>query len=926
MSKKTEKPEYYQQDVKNVLELLKTSKNGLSHQASLDRLSKFGLNELQIAKETPLYLKILAQFKDLMILLLIASGALAFILGDFRTGGILLAIVLVNAYISYSQESKAEKIMNSLQNYMVEKAKVLRDGKLEEINAKELAVGDVIYIEEGDAVPADCRIIEEEELSTNDFALTGESNPARKFTHAIKKNTVIGGRGNLVFMGTTVATGNAYGVVIATGMYTELGRIANLSQNTNSGLSPLQRELNNLAYKLTVATLILAVLLTIIALGADLSVKEAILFAIGIASAMIPQGLPAEINVSLAEAARKLASDRALVKKLSAVETLGSTNIICTDKTGTLTKNQMTVEHIFMLGQQINISGTGYRPEGMLALDDGQALNRSTNIMTNFMLTGASFASNAHIEPPDDEHGDWYCIGDPTEGAIITLAEKAGINTIENNQKYKELKEFPFDSSRKMMSSIRVYDDNLTAFLKGAPEEILAKCVSIIDTDGKIKPLSDKQKKIILGINEQTAKKAYRNIAVAYKYLDSATDYKQHNPESVEHNLIYLGMLCMVDPVREEVPEAMVSATKAHIKINIITGDYATTAKAVALRANLATKSEDIILVSGEQIEEMSDEDLLQYAKKGSVIFSRVSPGDKLRIVSLLESDKNVVAVTGDGVNDAPALKQANIGVAMGVTGTDVAKQASEIVLLDDSFHTLVGAVKNGRVVFQNIKKATISCLTSNFGELITVLFGLVALTLAGIPPAITPVLILAIDLLAELFPIAALGWDKAEKDLMAKKPRNLNNHIYNTRVFFDLLFSGIVLGILAFGNYILFVNRNGGFGVLDQSSEIYLSAITLTYVTIVLCQFANIFIRRAEGPTLSKYIFSNKHLLISMSLTFILVLSIVYLPPVQFIFGSGSLNLIDWGYAVLASIIFFVIRESAKLINLQLNKRQQVI
>lgn len=480
-----------------------------------------------------------------MLLLLIGAAVLALLLGDYRTGGILFVIIVINLIIAYNQEQKAEKIMQTLQSMVVPEAKVYRDGKLEEINTSELVMGDIIYIEEGDAVPADCRVIEEEELSTNDFALTGESNPSRKFTHALSSDVILSGRHNLVFMGTTVATGNAKCVVIATGMNTELGRIADLSQNTKRGLSPLQIELTNLAYKLTVATLILSVLLVLIALGSDLTLKDAIIFAIGIASAMIPQGLPAEINISLAQAADNLAKKRVIVKRLKSVETLGSTGVICTDKTGTLTQNQMTVELIHLSGNTFKVTGSGYNPEGEVLYDERSQSNRASQVLTKFLATGAMFASNAHIAASDQDHNYWYCIGDPTEGAIVTLATKLGIEESTYNNKYKELKEFPFDSSRKMMSSIRVFDDNLTVFVKGSPEAVLKECVSYLDEQGNITKLDDNVRHTILEQNNTYAKKAYRNLAIAYSYISSSVDYSVHDPGVVENNLIYILVWCL---------------------------------------------------------------------------------------------------------------------------------------------------------------------------------------------------------------------------------------------------------------------------------------------------------------------------------------------------------------------------------------------
>lgn len=912
----------YSLDSKDALDFYKTTLDGLSDDESLSRTAKYGPNNLKNLKKNPIIFKFFAQFKDLMIILLVVSAGIALYLGDVRTFIILIAIVIINALIGFVQEYKADRVMESLMSLMVPETKVYRDGQLKVIEASRLVPGDIIYVEEGDSVPADCRILREDELSTNDFALTGESNPCRKFTHAIKGKVGIGDRRNLIFMGTTVATGNADCLVIATGMESELGRIASLSQSVKSSVSTLQKEMNNLAFRITVATVILAIILIFISLGAHLSIKDAFLFAISIASAMIPQGLPAEVSTSLTEATGVLAKAKALVKKLSAVETLGATSIICTDKTGTLTKNEMTVEHIILYDAIFNISGIGYEPIGKIYTEKNKILSHEnlTNLR-RFISTGY-FSSDAKIFGPDKNHPNWYCLGDPTEGALITLVRKAGMNIDDLEKASPELKEFPFDSVRKRMSSVRMYDGKLTVFVKGAPESVLDRCTKIWLPSGMIRKITEEDRKIIYSQNDLFANKAMRNLAYAFKNISESVNYKKHDPDVVEDDLIYMGMVSMIDPVREEVPAAMIAARNAHISISIITGDYAATAKAIALRAKLADNPDDVRVIEGNELISMKDPEILKLVLHGGIVFSRVSPEDKMRIVGLTEHSDHIVAVTGDGINDAPALKRADIGVAMGKTGTDVAKQSADIILLDDSFNTLVGAISQGRTVYHNIKKATLSCLTSNYGELATVLIGLAALSLAGIPPAITPVLILSIDLIAELFPIAALGWDKPDNELMHDKPRNTRDHIFDIKAFFDLSFSGLLMGVLAYGSYLFFAYRNGVAPNELSNSGIYFSAVTLTYVTIVLCQLVNILIRRSRRFTISSYLFTNKHLWFAIALSAICVLAIVYIPVVQQVFGSGPLSIVDWLYVFIAAFIYFVVKELFKVFNMLINRQ----
>lgn len=910
-----EKKPAYLLDIPRICKDLGTSRDGLESAEASSRLKQYGPNQLEETHKEGWFIRYLRQFKDLMILLLCASAVISLYLGDQRTSIVLFALVMFNTIIGFTQEYKAERIMESLVRLVVPEAKVVRDGKLESVASTEIVPGDIVYIEEGDSVPADLRIIEEMELATNDFALTGESNPSRKFIHAITKEVPIGDRHNLTYMGTTVATGHGYGVVVGTGMQTELGRIANLSQSTTQDISPLQKELNNIAKHVTQGTMVLCAVLLPIAIQADLGIKEAFLFAIGIASSIIPQGLPAEINTTLAQAANRLARARALVKKLSAVESLGATSIICTDKTGTLTKNQMTVQQLLIGKQTYHVTGTGYKAEGDIRTDAGKLSSKELKDLEIFFAAGA-FASNASVDAPDAEHADWYAIGDPTEAALITLAQKAGLEPLALERTYPELKEFPFDSARKRMSSIRAWGDgkNTYVFVKGAPENVLDKCTNIWD-HGHTRKLDKASRSFILDQNEQLAQEALRNLSFAYKTLPGTKHAHSITMEEAESDLTYLGMVSMLDPLRDEVPEAMADARQAHIAVSIITGDYATTAQAIAHKAGLAKNKDDIQVVVGDEVQKLKDSEILKLTTGGSVLFSRVSPEDKLRIVGLIKNSGRVVAVTGDGINDAPALKQADIGVAMGVTGTDVAKQSADIVLLDDSFHTLIGAVQQGRVVFQNIRKGTLSCFTSNSAELVVNLVSLAAASLFGVPLALTVMQILAIDLIAELFPIAALGWDQADRELMQEPPRDPKEHILNKKTIADLLWCGILIGGLAFGNYLLFFDRSGiAADTVKNGSLLHMKATAITYLTIVLCQLGNILQRRSQQGLLTRYQLHNSYLWGAMGLSLACVVAVIYSPINQY-FGSAPLSGADWLYAAGAAAVFLGIREVQRLI-----------
>ncbi len=913
MGGQTNEP-YYRLDNKRVLGLLESDvKHGLSHDEARKRLEQYGPNRLQeLNKESP-WRKYFRQFKDLMIILLLVSVVISLILDDAQTAVVLLTLVMFNTIIGFSQEFKAEKLMESLERLVVAEAKVVRNGTLVTVNASELIPGDIVYIEEGDSVPADLRVLKETELATNDFALTGESNPSRKFVHAISGNVELANRHNLVFMGTTVATGNGYGAVIGTGMQTELGRIASLSAETGTDLSPLQKELNHIAGRVTQGTVVLCLFILPFTIYLGLGIKSAFLYAIAIASSIIPQGLPAEINTGLARASGKLAKAKALVKKLSAVETLGATAVICTDKTGTLTKNQMTVERLLIGHLPYSVGGTGYEPNGVVKNRHGKTV--MTNELKDLELFFACgvFASNARVNPPDEEHATWYTIGDPTEGALQTLAYKAGLDAIKLDEAHAEKKEFTFDSARKRMSSIRVYGDKnqLYVFVKGAPESILHRCDHIWDVHNE-RRITKKDRDLLDKQNHAWARQASRNLGFAYKILPKDTDLKKLTMEEAESGLTWLGMAGMVDPLREEVPAAMAAAHAAHINISIVTGDFAVTAEAIAKKAGLAKKGQPIIVVSGEELRQLDDGRVLHLASRGGVIFSRVSPEDKLRIVGLVKNSGKVVAVTGDGINDAPALKRADIGVAMGKTGTDVAKQSAEIILLDDSFSTLVGAVRQGRVIFQNIKKATLSCFTSNAAELVVNLVSLGAFALLDVPLAMTVMQILAIDMIAELFPIAALGWDKEDGELMNDKPRSTKAHILTPTSVLDLLWCGLLIGGFAFFNFVFFFTRAGVSATNADSlyPALYAQATTLTYLTIVLCQLLNILQRRSRRGLFTRYQLHNRALAIALSVSVLCVMNIIYNPLLNKYFGAAPLNGTDWLFALGAAGIFILIRE----------------
>lgn len=905
--------DYFHQSTAETFKALSTSAEGLDESEVQSRRSVYGANKLVEIRKDPMILKVLKQFKDLMVIILIVAGFLSLYMRDYNGAVVLFLIVTINACIGFFQEYKAEKIMSALKMMINPKAKVIRNGQETEINSTELVPGDIVKLEEGDAVPADLRVFNQSELATNDFALTGESNPTRKFTHEIPGNVPLGDRNNIVFMGTTVATGNGLGIVVGTGMQSEIGRIAHLSQSTTTELSPLQKEMNHLAKEVTLITLIICAVLVVITLSVHFTVHEAFLFAIGVAASMVPQGLPAEVSVALSLAAGRLAAKKAVIKKLSAVETLGATHIICTDKTGTLTKNEMTVQKILIGGQEFEVTGVGYEPKGEVKDQTDKTID--TTPLQLFFKTGV-LASNARVNPPDSEHPNWYSIGDPTEAALITLGEKVGFKPDQLDEQYHELREYPFDAVRKRMSSVRKEDGKIVLYAKGAAQSLLERCTMI--WDGKnTRPITGEDKEFIKAKDDEFASLALRNIAFATREL---SEFSEKMPmDEAEQKLIFLGLAAMIDPPREEVKEAMDVAAKAHIRVIIITGDYALTAQAIAKRIGMGGSNgeKEITVVTGKELESISDIALLQKLIHTNLIFARTSPENKLRIVTLLKKAGEIVAVTGDGVNDAPALKKADIGVAMGKTGTEVAKDSAEIILLDDSFGTLVTAVKEGRTIFHNIDKTVRSNITTNMGELFATLLSLSAAAIFGLPLAILPLQILAIDLVGQLLPITFLTWDPSAAGVMTDAPRNPSTHIFNKNSFKTILWSGALMGIMAYGNFLLLLVRNNiPILSLTNTNPLYYRATTLTYVTLVLISFMNILSKRVDNTesVFGRYLWSNKRLLMSFAVTLGIISLLVYNHVPNKFLQMAPLTIADWLYAGLCALVYLMIYESIKL------------
>jgi len=905
---------YYQLTAKEVMEELGTGKEGLSRDKSRERLKKYGKNELKGKGGVPKWLLFLSQFRDVMVILLIVAGSISYIIGNYRDGTVMFAIVIVNAIIGFIQEYKAGKILDKLKDLIKSPASVMIDGKLSKIPQDELVPGDIIKVETGDKIPADIRVIESFNLETNDFSLTGESMPQEKHSNAIKEKSILADRDNMAYLGTTVASGNALGVVISTGMDTEMGKIAAMTEETGKAESPLEKELKVLGYRLTGIVLVLSVFLFVVSQLQGFSFITSMMYALGVAVAAVPQALPAQVTVALSAASNRLASKKAVVKNLSSVETLGSTTVIATDKTGTLTKNEMTVTTVWFDGKEHEVTGIGYKPEGKILEKGGETLTQEEIDEMEIMLDAATMASNAEIHEPDENHSSWYPIGDPTEAALVTLSTKLGTRSPKEDEENPELHEFSFDSERKRMSSVRQFEDRQVLTMKGGTDSVLSVSKSIY-RNGKAEPITEEDKEKIRKLNEKYSKSALRVIAIAYRPLEyDGSDYVM---EEIEKDVIFLGLVGMIDPPKEGVKEAIRDCHRARIRTFIVTGDHAITASAVGREIELFGGKEPLV-VTGAELEDMEDKELSEILRsKESIIFSRVDPKDKLRVVNLLEEDKEIVAVTGDGVNDAPALKRAHIGVAMGKTGTDVAKEAAQLVLLDDSFPTLVSAIKEGRTIYNNLRKTVLASMTTNGAELTIVLLGLAAVALKNWAIPILAIQILAIDLLAEIMPLTFLTYDPPPEGIMNSPPRNQEDHIINKFTALEVGLLGVIIGVLAFSNFALFMLRNDiTLNVGMENTILYAKATTISYLTIAYCQFANVLSRRFEQASIfSKNFWTNKILLWSIVGSIVLVFLGVYGPTIHEFLAFASISILDWVYVLGAAAVYLGAFEFIKLL-----------
>jgi len=889
---------YYQKEVSEVIKELKTSiDKGLTQKEAEKRLVEFGANVIAKEKKKPLVLKFASYFFDIFAFLLLGAAAISFIFGGEtgpRDASVILGIIILNSTIGFIQEYRAEKIIEALEKVLPKKTTVLRDSKETEILASEVVRGDVLIIDEGDDIPADGRIIEENELQTNDFTLTGESVPQDKFAHVIDQKIAITDMDNMVFAGTSVACGNAKVAVTAIGMETEFGKIAGVTQKIEDDPSPLQKELTKSAKVVARITILIGIMVFILNMLTHKSFAFSLVFALSLAVAMVPEGLPATVSIALAMAVKKMAKRKALVKKLSAVETLGSATVICTDKTGTVTKNEMTVKELWADSKDLHVKGIGYEPKGDFLEGNKKIINFTGTLKE--MLAAGSLCTNAKLVEPQGEGDKWAVLGDPTEGALITLAEKAGILKKDLVLDNRELLEIPFTSLRKKMSVVVKNTKGSFVYTKGAPQEII-NCCRFIQVGSEVKGIKEFDDEIDRKVDE-FAKRGLRVLAIAKRDFNSGEKLEE---KCVESNLILLGLVGMIDPPKEGVKEAVGIAHKAGIKVIMITGDYGLTAAAIAEKVSIVKK--DYCIVTGTDLLKMPDKELIDILKTKDVIFARTAPEQKIKIVSLIRDQGEIVAVTGDGVNDAPALKKADIGVAMGIAGTDVSKEASEVILLDDNFKTIVSAIEEGRIVYDNLKKFVHYIFSSNVGELFSVIAGVVL----NVPLPLLAIQILAVDLGTDVLPSLALAVDPKEEDVMDRPPRSQKKRLLNKEMIGGFFYVGIIMGIGAALAFTFTILKEGWSWGRELTGDPYFKATTVTYASLVLSQIVNVFSTHAGRKSIIKSFFTNRYLVAAALSSVVLLLSFISLPIFQNFLETRQIGIEGLASAAMVGLVGLV-------------------
>ncbi len=924
-----------------VLEKFSANAGGLSDEEAKKRLKEYGPNKIEKKHGWRWAKLVLHQFNDALVWILLVAAALALFFGEYRDVSIILIIVFLNAVIGFTQEWKAERIMDRIQKLAGDLAAVFRSGRKYEIDAAEIVPGDVIFVTGGDSVPADGYILESYNFHTNSFVFTGESRPEKKEAKLIAEETLaVADIENMVFTGEQVTMGEAKFVVTATGMKTELGKIAELATEVKEELTPLQKKMRTLGKDVTV--LAVAIALAVLVAGGfyHLSWYQNFLFALAVAVAVVPEGLPAALSVALSLGMRRLLRNNVLVKKLIAVETLGSVNIICTDKTGTITKNELMVTKIVLDEKEIGVTGEGYKPEGDFLVDEKKVDPKEIKNL-ELLMKIAALCNDASLTKEKDV---WKITGDPTEGALVVAARK--YDSSENSFGAGETKidENPFESERMRMSVVyqgirqpAEGDKGIFSYVKGSPDVLLGLSPKKLTEKG-IVPFSDLEKEATRKKYDEMSSQALRVLAFAYRPLPSfaeASDGKGKKSDlsadlpakalasegalaQAERDLIWVGMMAMIDPPRADVAKAIKECQQSGIRVIMITGDYEMTARAIAEKVGLSMGDEgnredrDDWVIGGKRLSGLSDQEILKKIQNGASVFARITPEQKLRIATILKKSGAVIAMTGDGVNDAPALKKADIGVAMGIIGTDVSKEASDMILLDDDFASIVKGIKEGRTIYHNIRKFVYYVFSSNASEFLTVIFG----TLLLIPAPITAVQILAIDLGTDVFPSLALGLEPAEPGMMKQRPHNPKERLIGSFGFFRLVYVGLIMATGAVVAFLWSMKRGGwDFGQrIDFNSALYVKSTAVTYAVLSMTQMANLLQARSEKLSVFALgFFRNKYVIGAILISVGMLLAFLHVPFFQRYLHMAPIDFKDWLVVAGATLAVFLFEEGRK-------------
>ena len=867
-------------DKKEVLEKLKTSENGISEKEASSRLSQYGKNELkQINKISPFFI-FLEQFKSVFIFILFAAAIFSFFIKHYVDFWVIMVIIILNSAIGFFQQYKAEKIILKMKELLVPKVKIIRDGKISEILSSEIVLGDIMIISEGDRITADCRILHSDELQTNEAILTGESFPQDKSAEKISINALLADRENMLYAGTIIVRGNAKAVVVSTGMKTEFGKIAEKVQEIKSERTPLEKKLDSFSKKIAFVVLIIAFLLVIVGIYKGEEIFQMILAGIALAVSVIPEGLPAVISITLAFAIKRMQKHNALIRKLPAGETLGRTTVICTDKTGTLTEEKMSVTEVYCNNRFFKLENNSFYL-------DKKKISPEKNLSLMQLLRTGIMCNNARLEI---EGKELEIFGDPTEKALVLSAYNSGFVKKIEIEKEMRIKEYSFSSGRKMMSIVRKRNGKFISYVKGAPDILLKKCSKEL-LNGRVVNLTEKRRTELLGDHNKMASDALRVLGFAYKEIPA-----RFTQDIAESNLIFIGFQGILDPPRKEVKGAIRECRNAGIKVKMITGDSELTARAIAKMIELDGDS-----IDGSELEKISEEEFRKIVEE-KTIFARISPEIKLKIIRVLKDNGEIVAVTGDGVNDILALKEAHIGIAMGIRGTDVARDVSDIILLDDNFSTIVHAIREGRRVYDNMRKSIKAHISANADELFVVLTAIIF----SIPLPFLPIAILWMNLITDSLPSLALGVEKEEEGIMKRKPINHNNNILQG-IFRFIIIAGILSFIATMGIFLLFYQ-------IDLEK-----ARTLALTTAVFCEMFVVISCRSEDKNIWELgILSNKFLLFSIFVAVLLQLIAIY-TPLSVIFGLKAISLGELALTIGISSIVLIFFETAKLLKIKI-------